>query len=250
MSETKKCLDCGKEKPLESFRLAYRGLPKLNRPEYGELNPERVRQNRCMACYGARERAKMKLDYLHALGSKCSCCGESDQRFLTLDHVRNDGNKHREEFNCQQIMRQARKEGYPTDKYQVLCFNCNCGKSANGGICPHRDGISKEESYRRLKDRETYIGRDHVPINSGNFSDGFDSRRMQLNRRVLKPCPYCGKEFGTNEMTRHKRADHSQEMKSKREEVLKRGRFKNGVQQGYNQFWTKVVGPDWKEILS
>lgn len=27
---------------------------------------------------------------------------------------------------------------YP-EGYQVLCYNCNCGKSINNGICPHLD---------------------------------------------------------------------------------------------------------------
>jgi hypothetical protein len=27
--------------------------------------------------------------------------------------------------------------GYPTDNYQVLCFNCNCAKAIYG-ICPHQ----------------------------------------------------------------------------------------------------------------
>ena len=23
------------------------------------------------------------------------------------------------------------------DTIQILCFNCNCGRARNGGICPH-----------------------------------------------------------------------------------------------------------------
>lgn len=226
MEQTKRCLDCGKEKPLKAFRLCFSGKTIQSRPDYAERNPWGLRQNRCIACYSARERAKMKLDFLYALGCKCACCGESDHRFLTLDHVGNDGNRHRREYACHQIYRQARKEGYPPGRYQVLCFNCNMGKSVNGGVCPHKDGISSEEAFRRLEARETYIGRDHVGPNSGSFTSAPDSRRSGLHRRVLKPCPYCGVMFGTNEMTRHKRAEHKPEMIARRNAILAAGRVK------------------------
>lgn len=224
MELKKRCLDCLEERPLSAFRISFNGISNPNRPDYAEEHPERVRQNRCMKCYSRRERAKMKLDFLDALGATCICCGEADFRFLTLDHVQNDGNKHREDFKCHQIYRQARKEGYPVAKYQVLCFNCNMGKSTNGGICPHQNGVSKEVAYRQLLNRETYIGRDHVPVATSSFSGGYDERRMQLNRRALKPCPYCQKEFGTNEMTRHKREFHLDAMRAKRAECLQLGR--------------------------
>ena len=29
-------------------------------------------------------------------------------------------------------------KGYPPG-YQVLCYNCNCGRYRNGGVCPHKD---------------------------------------------------------------------------------------------------------------
>jgi hypothetical protein len=31
------------------------------------------------------------------------------------------------------------KQGFPNkDRYQVLCYNCNCAKDKNG-ICPHKN---------------------------------------------------------------------------------------------------------------
>jgi hypothetical protein len=213
MSLTKVCLDCHEEKPLEAFRLCYAGLPKPNRPDYAERNPAGMRQNRCKLCYSRRERAQRKLDFLKSLGSKCACCGEDDHRFLSLDHVQNDGNEHREHLVCHQIYGRAKREGYPSDKYQVLCYNCNMGKSTNGGVCPHQSAVSKDQAWKILEEKETYIGRGHVDTHTngsqkGFMAAGFDARRMQLGRRVLKPCKDCGKEFGTNEMVRHRRAEH------------------------------------------
>ena len=101
-------------------------------------------------------------------------------------------------------------------------------------FAPHKSEMSKEQAMKALEDRETYIGRDHVTPGA-TFTGGFDQRRMQPHRRVLKPCPYCGAEFGTNEMTRHKRAEHKAEMEAKRVELLAMGRVKRqAFPQAYN----------------
>lgn len=75
-------------------------------------------------------------------GSCCACCGEAEPKFLVVDHINNDGARHREE-----IGQGARKIGsgsvmhawlvandFP-DGFQLLCANCNMAKQ-NGG-CPH-----------------------------------------------------------------------------------------------------------------
>lgn len=33
--------------------------------------------------------------------------------------------------------RWLRKHSYPKGNFRLLCFNCNCGRELNGGICPH-----------------------------------------------------------------------------------------------------------------
>jgi hypothetical protein len=229
MELTKRCLDCGEDLPLKAFRLCFSGKMTGNLPDYAEREPARARQNRCKRCYGDRERAKVKLEFLEAYGGKCACCGEDDPRFLSLDHVNNDGARHRETTPCHAIYRVARREGYPKDRYQILCYACNMGRQTNRGICPHKSAVTKEQAWQMLRERVTYIGRKHLdPKTNGSeqgfMRKGFDPRRMQLSRRVLKPCEYCGDEFGTNEMTRHKRERHAEEMKAKRAEILAHGR--------------------------
>ena len=69
----------------------------------------------------------------------CACCGVSIRQFLTLDHIAGNGNKHRKQLATSggdPVYRWIEKHGYP-DGFQVLCFNCNCGRSLNGGVCPH-----------------------------------------------------------------------------------------------------------------
>jgi hypothetical protein len=141
------------------------------------------RHNACYQCRGLRERAQLKLDFLIAFDFKCSCCGLDDGRFLTLDHVKDDGNLHREKYNEQQILRLARKEGYPKDKYDCLCFNCNSGRSANGGICPHKC-ITKEEYKQKLESRVFYTGREFVNNNTSNLPEA--RKQMALQRSLVK----------------------------------------------------------------
>ena len=82
---------------------------------------------------------KLRDEVIDGYGGKCSCCGETEPRFLTLDHVNNDGAEHRREVgrNTYQMHRFAKANGYPPS-LQVLCFNCNCGRRVNGGVCPHQ----------------------------------------------------------------------------------------------------------------
>lgn len=72
-------------------------------------------------------------------GSICNCCGESEPKFLSIDHVNNDGYKERKSRggSSQMLYRNIIKQNFP-DTYQILCMNCNTGKSRNNGICPHK----------------------------------------------------------------------------------------------------------------
>ena len=71
---------------------------------------------------------------------KCACCGEPNISFLSIDHVNNDGNKHRRAVSAglggTRFYYWLIKNDYP-DEYQVLCMNCNWGKRLDG-ICPHQ----------------------------------------------------------------------------------------------------------------
>lgn len=129
------CRVCGEEKDEDKFIL---NAVKTSVTDY------------CSQCSGKKSRAQLRLDFLAVFNSTCACCGMTDPRFLTLDHVNNNGKDHREKYNTQQVLREARREGWPKDKYQCLCFNCNLGRALNGGICPHKS-ITKEEYIDNLK---------------------------------------------------------------------------------------------------
>lgn len=102
-----------------------------------------------------RGRARLKIEVLSAYAGgtpKCACCGESDIRFLTLDHIENNGAAERREVGRKGYGFYAflRREGFPQNGYQVLCFNCNCSKRSTNNVCPHLLPIADDPMYHDL----------------------------------------------------------------------------------------------------
>lgn len=79
--------------------------------------------------------AELKELVYRGYGAKCACCGETGPKFLTLDHVNNDGFKDRHR-RMVDVYREIIKNHFPPT-FQIMCFNCNCGRAMNGGVCPH-----------------------------------------------------------------------------------------------------------------
>lgn len=128
------------------------------------IAPKRYINSRCKKCaskasteWGKKNRKYLykkwvlkKEDLLKQIrdgyGGVCACCGEGNPLFLTIDHVNNDGykirprnkksNSEENQFSGHYYTRII-KEGFP-DYLQLLCWNCNCGKHRNKGICPHQ----------------------------------------------------------------------------------------------------------------
>lgn len=87
---------------------------------------------------GKERRARLKDEVFIAYGGwRCACCGEDERIFLTLDHINNNGAEERRKVGqTYRLFSWLRRQKFPSG-YQVLCFNCNCGKRDNGGVCPH-----------------------------------------------------------------------------------------------------------------
>ena len=68
----------------------------------------------------------------------CACCGYSDLRFLSVDHI--DGRKNlsakEKKLGSSNLWRYLIKIGLPSG-YQILCHNCNIAKG-RGKYCPHQ----------------------------------------------------------------------------------------------------------------
>ena len=82
----------------------------------------------------------LKMKFLEMYGKKCSCCGESEYEFLTIDHIIPRTYENRNETGVKAYFKAISE--YKPDLYQVLCYNCNCGR--RHGICPHKLKDNKE----------------------------------------------------------------------------------------------------------
>lgn len=144
----KVCGKCAKELPLESFHLHKTG--KFGRHPwckscvsmyYKGRYPEKWAKERVQRLAKMKEyRIRVKEEvFTHYSGGppKCVCCGESEIKFLSLDHKNNDGNIYRRSGGKggSQMYAKIKKQGYP-EHFQVLCYNCNCAKGFYGE-CPH-----------------------------------------------------------------------------------------------------------------
>ena len=83
-------------------------------------------------------RNKLTTLVINHYGGKCACCGEIIFEFLTIDHIKGNGREERRKLgsNNLSIYRLIVKNNYPNE-YRVLCYNCNCGRERNNGVCPH-----------------------------------------------------------------------------------------------------------------
>lgn len=89
-------------------------------------------------------RARLKRQVFDHYGAFCACCGETEEMFLTLGHVNQDGAQHRRAVSngsvrggtTAGIFLDVIRRGFPDD-FRIECYNCNCGSYRNGGVCPH-----------------------------------------------------------------------------------------------------------------
>lgn len=118
-------------------------------------DPEKYAKIRQRARINAKEWiARVRDEVYNAYGGAvCVCCGETERRFLTMDHINNDGHIHRkkEKWAASALYTYLRSHGFPPG-YQVLCFNCNLGKARNKGVCPHK---SRQEGSETIAQAST-----------------------------------------------------------------------------------------------
>jgi hypothetical protein len=100
---------------------------------------------RCAECARQDERNRsqaLRQELLKVYGGQCSCCGEAEWKFLTLEHTNNDGAADRKRFgDGGTFYKWLRKNGFPQEGLTLLCWNCNCSKGMYGR-CPHQDEVS------------------------------------------------------------------------------------------------------------
>jgi hypothetical protein len=138
------CADyCGKR-----GHMRYRRAARYRRCVICGIRKAAANRCRCTTCatkYNARQRrnyAQLWRQVLAGYGSKCACvgCSEMNPKFLTIDHVANDGaiDRQKNGGSMWALLRRVIKQHFPA-RYQLLCYNCNLGKHRNGGTCPHNE---------------------------------------------------------------------------------------------------------------
>lgn len=181
MTDHRKCKKCELTKPLSDFYTHDRGghrhtckhCQRVRIADWQKSNPER-RKALARASYRrlkenpewweARKASKRvgngntyagrvrDAAYAAYGGPKCACCGETEPRFLTIDHIDNDGHIHRKKHrSATNIYGWLKARKYPPG-FQVLCANCNFGKALNGGTCPHK---SRQEGPETIAQAST-----------------------------------------------------------------------------------------------
>ena len=126
------------------------------------LNPPEEGIQNCLTCkellksrYQARRDRLKDAAYAAYGGYVCSCCGESEPLFLSIDHVDGNGGEHRREMgrgrgHGMHLYAWLKQHAYPQG-FQILCYNCNHGKHLNGNVCPHQKGSSSDSDCKQEK---------------------------------------------------------------------------------------------------
>lgn len=168
------CTRCRQKKPLTEFYKHTQGKrPDLisSACKYCEAKRMRkyYRKNKAKKAAWFKARYQRLKDAVFEAygGYRCSCCGETEPMFLTIDHMNRDGSTHRRLIAKQKSIKSLKTDyramtGIATyywlernrfpPGFQVLCSNCNHGRHRNGGICPHQQHRS-EGSTTRVKTR-------------------------------------------------------------------------------------------------
>ena len=141
----KTCSECSKKKIALYNERKAAGLC----PHCGSDKPVAPGKH-CSRCQSVNKKkdkvktAKLRAEVLAAYGGKCQCpgCSQTHPDFLHVDHVGNDGAKHRRElssgkrYSGHRFYTWLRKHGFPKKGFQLLCANCNTAKHRCGGQCP------------------------------------------------------------------------------------------------------------------
>lgn len=141
------CRGCGGDKPLDEF---YPGRKKCK--DCKKRQVDRNRREKWEEHYKAKNktyknpsqmiewRVRTRSSIIAAYGGMCQCCGETEEVFLTFDHINGGGTQLRKGGMIADTLLRHLRDNHPED-IQVLCHNCNWAKFRLG-VCPHQETTS------------------------------------------------------------------------------------------------------------
>lgn len=136
-----------------------------------------------------------RIDAILAYGSRCVKCGLDDYESLVFDHIHDDGGQERRNRDVGSGG-YLRRIGYPKDRFQLLCHNCNFKKerARRTGKLP-----SKEEAFACREIKQPKLQRmpllqrggfcvNKHPIHEGSYLHAKDGKKVckqctQANKR-------------------------------------------------------------------
>lgn len=144
------CKDCRKISTNLWYKNNRERMRRLQK-EYREKNLEKVleiekksreknresRLNRMRQYY-----FNLRNELFEAYGNKCACCGEIRREFFAVDHILGGGTAEKRKLGTRPLYRKIKAEGFPKDKYQILCHNCNMSLGFYG-YCPHSPSVKR-----------------------------------------------------------------------------------------------------------
>lgn len=118
----------------QKYKSSYKRYYQNNKERLIEYARKR-NQNPKIIEYRKEYARQKRIECLNHYGNKCVCCGETEPKFLSFDHINGGGTKHRNIIR-RNITEWLVKNNFPTG-FQILCHNCNQAKGFYG-ICPHQ----------------------------------------------------------------------------------------------------------------
>ena len=119
------CRSCGAKRRWRERH----GEPKTP-AEIRQLSRDYNERNRAkLTLHYARQRDALRAEMVAAYGGSCAHCFEADPAVLVLDHIHNDGATERREGRWgDPFVKQLKRAGWPKERLQLLCHNCNARK--------------------------------------------------------------------------------------------------------------------------
>lgn len=121
------CFNCNCQHSMQKYNLSINNTDYLiNKLCKFCFSNNKIKKYICNNCNNKLKRnyqINLKLKAYQQYGNACNICGCNKLEFLTIDHINNDGAQHRK--NIYNIYSWLKINNYPTNNYQLLCFNCN-----------------------------------------------------------------------------------------------------------------------------
>jgi hypothetical protein len=136
------------KKRLYDIKYAKKNIIKIKELGLKRRNKNKIKKTE----YDNKHRRDLRDKIFEILGSECWICQDNNIKFLTFDHVMNNGSERRKVFgSALGELTDLKKRGWPINEiksnFQVLCYNHNCGKGRgylNGTLV-----LSRYQRYRR-----------------------------------------------------------------------------------------------------